>query len=81
MMPDGAPPPEGAYEQARRCLEIILDALAEAGLPAELADAADTDAYDEKLRASMSAGVEEEDTFLVEQSEEFRSIVVEMERS
>lgn len=36
---------------------------------------------DEKLRASMSVGVEEEDTFLVDQSEEFRSIVVEMERS
>ena len=36
---------------------------------------------DEKLRASMSVGVEEEDTYLVEQSEEFRSIVVEMERS
>jgi hypothetical protein len=38
-------------------------------------------AGDEKLRASMSVGVEEEDTFLVEQSDEFRSIVVEMERS
>jgi hypothetical protein len=36
---------------------------------------------DEKLRASMSVGVEEEDTFLVEQSEEFRSIVAELERS
>jgi uncharacterized protein (DUF2461 family) len=36
---------------------------------------------DEKLRASMSVGVEEEDTYLVEQSDEFRSIVVEMERS
>jgi hypothetical protein len=36
---------------------------------------------DEKLRASMSVGVEEEDTYLVDQSEEFRSIVVEMERS
>ena len=35
---------------------------------------------DEKLRASMSVGVEEEDTFLVEQSDEFRSIVVELER-
>jgi enamine deaminase RidA (YjgF/YER057c/UK114 family) len=31
VMPDGAPPPEGAYEQARRCLSIIVDALAEAG--------------------------------------------------
>jgi len=30
-MPDGAHPPEGAYEQARRCLEIIVSALAEAG--------------------------------------------------
>ena len=29
--PDGAPPPPGAYEQARLCLEIILDALGQAG--------------------------------------------------
>ena len=36
---------------------------------------------DEKLRASMSVGVEEEDTYLVEQSDEFRSIVAELERS
>ncbi|MFL6033483.1 MAG: RidA family protein [Gaiellaceae bacterium] len=31
VMPDGAPPPDNAYEQARRCLEIILSALGEAG--------------------------------------------------
>jgi enamine deaminase RidA (YjgF/YER057c/UK114 family) len=31
IMPDGAPPPANAYEQARRCLEIVLAALAEAG--------------------------------------------------
>ena len=36
---------------------------------------------DDKLRASMSVGVEDVDTYLVEQSEEFRSIVVEMELS
>ena len=36
---------------------------------------------DEKLRASMSVGVEEQDTYLVEQSEEYRSIVAEMERT
>jgi hypothetical protein len=36
---------------------------------------------DDKLRASMAVGVEDEDTFLVERSEEFRSIVAEMERS
>jgi enamine deaminase RidA (YjgF/YER057c/UK114 family) len=31
VMPEGAPPPDGAYEQAQRCLEIIIGALAEAG--------------------------------------------------
>ncbi|MCV0403733.1 MAG: hypothetical protein K5924_08475 [Chloroflexi bacterium] len=36
---------------------------------------------DEKLRASMSVGMEDEDTFLVEQSDEFRTIVAEMETS
>ena len=36
---------------------------------------------DEKLTASMSVGVKDEDTFLVETSEDFRSIVVELDRS
>jgi hypothetical protein len=36
---------------------------------------------DEKFRASMSVGVEEEDTYLVEKTDEFRSIVAELERS
>jgi enamine deaminase RidA (YjgF/YER057c/UK114 family) len=31
VMPDGAPPPPTAHAQARRCLEIIVAALAEAG--------------------------------------------------
>jgi enamine deaminase RidA (YjgF/YER057c/UK114 family) len=31
IMPDGAPPPTDPYAQTRRCLEIILVALAEAG--------------------------------------------------
>jgi enamine deaminase RidA (YjgF/YER057c/UK114 family) len=31
QMPDGADPPAGAYEQARRCLDIIAAALTEAG--------------------------------------------------
>jgi enamine deaminase RidA (YjgF/YER057c/UK114 family) len=30
-MPDGADPPADAYGQARRCLEIVVAALAEAG--------------------------------------------------
>jgi hypothetical protein len=36
---------------------------------------------DEKLRASMSVGMEPEDTQLVDQTDEFRSIVAEIERS
>ena len=36
---------------------------------------------DEKLRASMAVGTEDEDTYLVDQSDEFRSMIVEMERS
>src|SRR6266498_2346256 len=35
VMPDGAAPPATAYEQARRCLEIIVSALAEAGATPE----------------------------------------------
>jgi hypothetical protein len=35
---------------------------------------------DEKLRASMSVGAEEQDTFLVDQSDEFRSLVAELEK-
>ena len=35
VMPDGAPPPDNAYEQARRCLEIIVAALDEAGATPE----------------------------------------------
>jgi enamine deaminase RidA (YjgF/YER057c/UK114 family) len=35
VMPAGADPPPDAYGQARRCLDIILAALAEAGAAAE----------------------------------------------
>jgi enamine deaminase RidA (YjgF/YER057c/UK114 family) len=34
IMPAGAEPPSGAYAQTRRCLEIILAALEEAGATA-----------------------------------------------
>ncbi len=36
---------------------------------------------DEKLRASMSVGTEDADTYLVDQSGDFGSMVVELERS
>jgi len=35
IMPDDADPPPDAYGQARRCLEIALEALGEAGAAAE----------------------------------------------
>ncbi len=43
VMPDGAPPPPDPYEQAKRCLEIIVGALAELG--AEPADVVRTRVY------------------------------------
>lgn len=42
-MPDGADPPPDAYGQAKRCLEIVAGALAEAG--SSLADVVRTRAY------------------------------------
>ncbi len=36
---------------------------------------------DDRIEASMSVGIEDEDTFAIEQSDEFRSIVVELDKS
>jgi enamine deaminase RidA (YjgF/YER057c/UK114 family) len=54
--PDGSPPPQSAYEQTRLCLEIILDALAQAGArPEDVVRtrmyAVDEDSFDDIGRA------------------------------
>ena len=45
-------------EKAERDRGLIEDALAEAGLPADLADAIDSTEYDEAVRASHADGIE-----------------------
>ena len=72
VMPDGGDPPTDAYGQARRCLEIVLDALREAGAGPEhvvrtrafLIDAAD---WQEVGRAhgEVFAGVRPASTMIV----------------
>jgi hypothetical protein len=78
--------PSEFERMVQRARAAVLDTYEEDTLAEAIArELARSDGFtyvgDEKLRASMSVGVEEEDTYLVEQSGEFRSIVVEMERS
>jgi enamine deaminase RidA (YjgF/YER057c/UK114 family) len=54
IMPDGAEPPADAYGQAKRCLEIVAAALAEAG--GSLADVVRTRVYLTSLEAFEGAG-------------------------
>jgi hypothetical protein len=77
-----APAFADAVEQARRA---VIDTFEEDTLVEAVARELErnhgfTYIGDEKLSASMSVGAESEDTFLVDHSDEFRSIIVELER-
>ena len=72
VMPDGADPPPDAYGQARRCLEIIVDALAKAGAGPEHVVrtrlyATSAEMFDDVARAhgEVFADVRPASTFLV----------------
>jgi enamine deaminase RidA (YjgF/YER057c/UK114 family) len=72
VMPDSADPPADAYGQARRCLEIIVTALGEAGAAAEhvvrtrtfLLDAADWEDVG-RAHGEVFAGVRPASTMIV----------------
>lgn len=72
VMPDGAEPPPDAYGQARRCLEIIVAALREAGAGPEdvvrtrafLLDAKDSEAVG-RAHADLFATIRPASTMIV----------------
>jgi hypothetical protein len=79
-------PPDAFAEVVERARAAVLDTYEEDTLVEAVARELErshgfTYIGDEKLTASMSVGHEADDTFLVDQSDEYRSIVVELERN
>jgi hypothetical protein len=78
--------PEAFAELVRQARAAVIDTYEEDTLVEAVARELEkrhgfTYIGDEKLTASMSVGQEAEDTYLVDQSEDYRSMVVELERS
>jgi len=78
--------PEAFASQVLAAREVVVDTFEEDTLVEAVArelDRRGAFAYiaDEKLRASMSVGLDEADTFLVEPSDEYRSLIAEVDLS
>lgn len=78
--------PEAFAEMVERARTAIIDTFEDDTLVEAIArelEHSDGFTYigDEKLTASMSVGMDEQDTYLVDHSDEFRSMIVEMDRS
>ena len=79
-------PPSAFDELVRRARAAVLESFEEDTLVEAIARELErahgfTYIGDEKLTASMSVGMEDDDTFLVEGADDFRSIVVELDRN
>ena len=79
-------PPDAFAELVERARRAVIDTYEEDTLVEAIARELErshgfTYASDEKLTASMSVGMEEEDTYLVETSDEFRSVIAEVDLS
>jgi hypothetical protein len=79
-------PPDAFAELVERARRAVIDTYEEDTLVEAIARELErshgfTYIGDEKLTASMSVGVNADDTYLVDQSDEFRSMIVELDRS
>jgi hypothetical protein len=78
--------PEAFAEMVERARTAVIDTFEDDTLVEAVArelERSDGFTYigDEKLTASMSVGMEAQDTFLVDQSDEFRSVIAEVDHS
>lgn len=79
-------PPEAFARMVQAARAAVIDTFEEDTLVEAIARELErshglTYIADEKLTASMAVGLEEEDTFLVETSDEYRTLIAEMDRS
>ena len=86
LLSDTEHAPDAFAEMVRTARASVIDTFEEDTLVEAIARELErhhgfTYVGDEKLTASMSVGMEDEDTFLVEGADDFRSMVVELDKS